>query len=358
MRIVEFMLFIQGKLMGLKKILDFAFKRKDTPVSARPQANMAPKPIDEGASRYTAAPRFQKQQGKEVKASLNFEGFELQTFLTATHLIDYWEVVNYETNPSMRAILGVVKAEADSVINKKISRAVNLLSGFSHPNMVAFWGEGKGECKGDWQQYQRYGDKIYYTIAEHIQGGTLKERLAAEQGEQLPIIEVVYIAIDTLYALEFLTYLNLVHRNIKPANIMVDRRGVAKLTGFHLLKETKGATLTDDDQALTRGGISLGTPEYMSLEQCKDAAHVDGRADIYSLGVVIYQMLTGSSPFRGKNLNETFSNIKNLRVPPPRSIRSDIPEDLENIALKALERDINKRYQHPTEFRRDLESLL
>lgn len=299
-------------------------------------------------------PRFQKQAATHAEGSI--EGFELQTFLNGTHIVDLWEVVDTNATPPTRAVLSVVKSKLDSIVVKKISRAVNLLSGFSHPNIVSFLGEGKGPCTGEWEQYKRYGSQVYYVISEYIQGGTVKERLAVEDQERIPLVEAVYIAIDVLYALEFLTYLNLVHRNLKPANIMIDRRGVAKITGFHLLKEVKDPS-NEGDQILTRDGVSLGTPEYMSLDQCKDAAHVDNRGDIYSIGVILYQMLTGKSPFRGKNLNETFKNIRDLTVADVCSLRSEVPSELGIIVSKSIERDVNKRYQTATEFRRALEAL-
>ena len=341
-------------------ILFICVLRKKT-VKAEKEA--APKGLAEVPDRYIN-PKFRKDPQSQEQSNLSaggakFEGFSVQTFLTGSPLVDLWEVVDPKAVPPMKAILNIIKTKDDSVIVKKISRAVNLLSGFSHPNIVSFLGEGKSPCSGEWKQYARYSDHIYYVLTDYVKGGTLNERMAAQENGRLAISEAVYITIDILYAFEFLAYLHLVHRNLKPGNIMIDQRGVAKITGFYLLKEVQDSVSeTADTESLTRAGSSLGTPEYMSIEQCKDAASVDCRSDIYSAGVILYQMLTGVSPFRGKNLNETFRNIKTLKPEPVKNLRSDVPDGLATVVMKSIEREPEKRYQHPTPFRRDLEALL
>lgn len=302
-------------------------------------------------------PQFPKEKSvRSLTTSTNFEGFEIQSFVTSSHLADLWEVVDLTVVPTRRAILTIIKAPTDAVIVKKISRAVNLLSDFSHPSIVSFFGEGKGPATGEWKQYKRYGEEVYYVLSEHIKGGTLQDMIDRTPTGTMEIKDAIHIAIDILYGLEFLAYLNLIHRNLKPSNVMITSRGVAKITGFYLLKTVQDTS--KDTSVLTRDKSSLGTPEYMPLEQCKDAAHVDRRCDIYSTGVILYQLLTGSSPFKGKNLNETFKNIKNLKVESAIQYRPEIPEALDKVVMKAIERDPDHRYQHPTPFRIDLESLL
>ena len=296
-----------------------------------------------------------KKDDKDLSISV-CEDIEVQSFLSGSHLVDLWEVYDKSTTPGNKAVLSVIKAPLDSILVRKISRAVKLLSGFSHPNLVAFLAEGKRPCTEKWQQYARYGDEVYFVVTEYVGGATLQDLFAQMPEGKLPVSQTINIGIDMLYALEFLAYLKLVHRNLKPANVLVNNRGIAKITGFYLLKGIQDTA--SETESLTREGSSLGTPEYMPLEQCKDAAHVDCRSDIYSTGLILYQMLTGVSPFRGKNLNETFRNIKNAKPAPVSNFRSDLPEGLNAAVMKALERIPEDRYQHPTLLRRELQSML
>jgi len=140
----------------------------------------------------------------------------------------------------------------------------------------------------------------------------------------------------------------IIHRDIKPSNIIIGENG-AKIVDFGIARQVEGGTITQP-------GMQPGTPVYMSPEQTR-GEKVDCRTDIYSLGAVLYEMLTGHMPFNGEDLNEIKYNVVNQEPIPPREIDSSIPSELENITLKALRKDRNERYQHVEELKEELQEL-
>jgi serine/threonine protein kinase/tetratricopeptide (TPR) repeat protein len=199
-------------------------------------------------------------------------------------------------------------------------------------------------------------------VMELLEGQNLHQRI--RQG-LIPAEEMVDIGIQTADALEAAHAQGIIHRDIKPANIFLTPRGHAKVLDFGLAKAapvpgdiaggTAGDTLTMDEQATSAGSV-MGTVWYMSPEQIR-AKPLDARSDLFSLGVVLYEMATGTLPFRGESSGVVFDSILNRDPVPPIRLNPDLPQGLERIIDKCLEKDRTLRYQHASEVRADLQRL-
>ena len=175
------------------------------------------------------------------------------------------------------------------------------------------------------------------------EGESLREKI--DKGP-LKIEEATDIATQIAQGLDKAHKKGIIHRDIKPANIMITEDGVAKIVDFGLAKLA-------GQMKLTRTGTTLGTIAYMSPEQAQGKS-VDHRSDIWSLGVVLYEMLTGQLPFKGEQMQSTVYSILKKDPEPPTSIRSDIPRHIEQVVFKALEKDISYRYQNMQDLIQDL----
>jgi serine/threonine protein kinase len=180
----------------------------------------------------------------------------------------------------------------------------------------------------------------YYMVMEFLEGPSLKNRMAdlQEQGAWLELDEAVQIVRDVGEALDYAHGREMVHRDVKPANIMLSDNGGAILTDFGIVKMLGGTT------HVTVTGAMVGTPAYMAPEQTT-GDESDARADIYSLGVVLYQLVTGRVPFTAETPMALMLQHITAPLPTPRSVNPDLPEGVEHVILKALAKNPDERYQ-------------
>ena len=192
------------------------------------------------------------------------------------------------------------------------------------------------------------GGRHYFTM-DFVKGRTLS-RMIRKGG--LPIREALIVAKKVADGLDYAHTQGIVHRDIKPANIIVDQFGNPRITDFGIVKDLLS------EQKVTKTGEVMGTPAYMSPEQATGEGDIDGRADIYSLGAVLYELLTSSPPFKGDNSMEVLMKCLREEPPSPRSLNPSLHRDVETICLKTLEKDPEKRYQKAGDLKRDIERYL
>jgi len=219
---------------------------------------------------------------------------------------------------------------ADNSFIERFRREAKNAAGLSHPNIVSIY--DRGEAEG-----------TYYIAMEYLSGRSLKE-LIVSRGPT-PIKIAVDYTRQMLAALGFAHRNGIVHRDIKPHNVVVDSDGRLKVTDFGIARS--GAS------QMTEVGSIIGTAQYLSPEQARGAP-VDQRSDVYSVGVVLYEMLTGKVPFTGDTpLEIAMKHLSEVPVPPSET-REDVPEDLDYIVLRALAKDPEDRYQTAEEMDADL----
>src|SRR5438445_8503041 len=218
----------------------------------------------------------------------------------------------------------------DEQFVERFRREAKNAAGLSHPNIVSIY--DRGEAQG-----------TYYIAMEYLDGTTLKE-LIVTRG-QTPIAVAIDYTRQILAAVGFAQRHGIVHRDIKPHNVIVATDGRVKVTDFGIARS--GAS------QMTETGSIIGTAQYLSPEQARGAP-VDPRSDLYSVGIVLYEMLTGSVPFTGDTPLEIAMKHLSAIPTPPSELRPDIPHDLDLVVLRALAKDPEDRYPSAEEMAADL----
>src|ERR1041385_2548070 len=220
-------------------------------------------------------------------------------------------------------------------------------SGLNHPNILTIYELGDEGGR-------------HFIATEYIEGQTLRKRL---QTTPMDIVEVLDVAIQIAGALEEAHAASIIHRDIKPENVMIRRNGHVKVLDFGLAKLMERPEPEQaDTEAVTRAlvqtdaGMVLGTSQYMSPEQARGKP-VDARTDIWSLGVVMYEMATGRPPFHGETKTDVIVAIARNEPPPIARFAPNAPPEFEWIVLKALRKDVDERYQTIKELESDVKKL-
>jgi serine/threonine-protein kinase len=251
-----------------------------------------------------------------------------------------------------RGAMGVVFKATDSVLQRTVAvKTVNMAmekdhadkyearfyqearaaGGLNHPNIVTVYDAGKA------------GDVVYMAM-EYIQGVELRSLLV--EGQPMGVAQALSVAAQVAEGLGYAHQQGVVHRDIKPANIMVVADGPVKITDFGIARMRASADLTQT-------GVMLGSPKYMSPEQVI-GKRADHRSDIFSLGVILYEMLTGAAPFSGENVTALMYQIVNFAPPAPSTVNRQVPEMLDFVVAKMLAKPLEERYQDAREVAKDL----
>lgn len=226
--------------------------------------------------------------------------------------------------------------QTDSMIRQRFEREARLLAHLTHPNIVKII---------DYGEYRTQP----YLVMPYLSGGTLKQMLT---GTPMPYQTAAKILLPVARALYSAHQQGMIHRDVKPSNILLTDSGEPMLSDFGVAKilEEDGTTAE-----LTATGVGIGTPEYMAPEQAEKT--IDHRADIYSLGTVLYEMITGCKPYRADTPLAVLIKRASEPLPRPKKLVPNLPDKVEQVLLKALARNPSDRYATADEFANELEKL-
>ena len=221
----------------------------------------------------------------------------------------------------------------DDQFIERFRREAKNAAALNHPNIVSIYDRGEAE-------------DTYYIAMEYLDGRTLKELIVSRGAA--PVNVAIEYARQILSALRFAHRHGIVHRDIKPHNVLVDGEGRVKVTDFGIARA--------GTSQMTEAGSIVGTAQYLSPEQAR-GGEVDPRSDLYSLGIVLYELLTGKTPFDGETPVEIAMKHLSNTPKPPSKLRPDVPPELDMVVLRALAKNPDDRYQNADEMEADLERV-
>jgi serine/threonine protein kinase len=235
--------------------------------------------------------------------------------------------------------------EADELAKRRLIREAKAVARLDHPNICATYEVAEEAGRS-------------FIVMQHVEGETLAARI---QRKPLELPKSLDVAIQVADALAEAHSHGIIHRDIKPQNIVITRRGQVKVLDFGLAKVIRATGLHEQNEgplqsALSTPGLILGTAPYMSPEQAKGAS-VDARSDLFSIGVVLYECITRRLPFSGANAMEICSQVIHVNPPPPSQLNPNVPAGLDALIAKALAKEPNARYQSATELLDNLHSV-
>ena len=247
----------------------------------------------------------------------------------------------YDTRLTREVAIKIIRTDlcAPAVLDellKRFEREAKALAQFDHPHIVHV--HDYGEYEGS-----------PYLVMQYLPGGTLRKKMGAPVDWQ----DTLRLMLPLAEALEYAHQREIIHRDIKPANILLTAEGQPKLTDFGIAKILQTTPMT----ALTGDNDTIGTPDYMAPEQAKGAP-LDYRVDIYSLGIVLYEMITGCNPFLCGSAVETIIQHINKPLPSPRDFIPDLPYPVEQLLCKMLAKQPDERYDNMAVLSHEMETLL
>lgn len=296
-------------------------------------------------------------ESHETRISDKKPSFESPQDLVGRQIGDY-KVIKEIGRGGMAVVYGAYQISLNRIVALKIisntlieepeylerfKREASSAARLSHPNIVSIHDFGQTE-------------NIYYYVMDLAKGKTLdkiieeKEKELLKSARRFSIDDALNIIEQTANALGYAHKQGIIHRDIKPGNIIIDEETKrALITDFGLAKSKRW-------EKITPKASLFGTPAYMSPEQAS-GKELDHRTDIYSLGAVLYEMLTGTTPYSGNNALEVIDKVKTEPIIPPKKINRDIPNSIESIILKTMSKDIHLRYQNMDELLQDIQKF-